>query len=256
MRHCFRSLLFLAAIFNLRADWSVVRWTSLGVLEGGATAWEAEASTEARSVRLQGISFASGRCALRVIDSSPDNRRSLQAALAATRAVGGSNGGYFHKDFTPLGLVVREGETLHSFERSKLLSGVLIVRKSRMELLRSQKFRESPDIREALQAGPWLVEKGAAVAGLNDQRFARRTVVANDGKGHWAIIATSAATLAHAARILCLKGIAGPWTIANALNLDGGSSTALRAEANEQVLIDIRSFGPVRNYLAIVPRDR
>ena len=121
MRHCFRSLLFLAAIFNLRADWSVVRWTSLGVLEGGATAWEAEASTEARSVRLQGISFASGRCALRVIDSPPNNRRPLQAALAATRAVGGSNGGYFHEDFTPLGLVVREGERLHSFERVETL---------------------------------------------------------------------------------------------------------------------------------------
>ena len=31
-----------------------------------------------------------------------------------------------------------------------------------------------------------------ACAGLNDKRLARRTLVANDGKGHWALMATSA----------------------------------------------------------------
>ena len=40
------------------------------------------------------------------------------------------------------------------------------------------------------------------------------------------------------------------------LNLDGGSSTALRAVFEERALIDITSFGPVRNYLAIVRRQR
>jgi exopolysaccharide biosynthesis protein len=62
--------------------------------------------------------------------------------------------------------------------------------------------------------------------------------------------------LADAARILSLKGIAGSWTVANALNLDGGSSTALHAASEGRVLIDVTSFGPVRNYLAIVPRER
>ncbi len=77
-------------------------------------------------------------------------------------AVAGSNGGYFHKDFTPLGLAVSRGETIHRFERAKLLSGVLAVRHGRMELVRSGKFKSGSDVQEALQAGPWLVEKGRA----------------------------------------------------------------------------------------------
>ena len=94
------------------------------------------------------------------------------------------------------------------------------------------------------------------VAGLDEQRLARRTIVASDGKGQWAIIVTSPVTLADAARMLSVKGIAGPWIIANALNFDGGSSTALHAEAKGRALIHIASFGAVRNYLAIVPRHR
>ena len=172
------------------------------------------------------------------------------------KAFAGSNGGYFHNDHTPLGLVVVEGKTLHPFERAKLLSGVLAVRKGRIELVRSGQFRKGEDLQEALQAGPWLLEKGAPVAGLDEQRLARRTIVASDGKGQWAIIVTSPVTLADAARMLSLKGIAGPWIIANALNFDGGSSTALHAEAKGRALIHIASFGAVRNYLAIVPRHR
>jgi hypothetical protein len=94
------------------------------------------------------------------------------------------------------------------------------------------------------------------VTGLNDERLARRTIVATDGRGRWALVAISPVTLADAARALCLKGVTGSWMIANALNFDGGSSTALRAVFEERALIDITSFGPVRNYLAIVRRQQ
>ena len=118
-----------------------------------------------------------------------------------------------------------------------------------MELVRSGKFKVGSDAQEAMQAGPWMVEKGVPVAGL-----ARRTIVANDGKGQWALIASSSITLADASRLLCEKGITGPLKIANALNLDGGSSTALQAGLPPEILIDIAAFGSVRNYLTIAPR--
>ena len=95
---------------------------------------------------------------------------------------------------------------MHPFERAKLLSGVLAVRKGRIELVRSGQFKTGSDVQEALQAGPWLVEKGAPVAGLDDKRSARRTIVANDGKGQWALIATSPVTLADAATTPLRKG--------------------------------------------------
>ncbi|HEY5706620.1 MAG TPA: phosphodiester glycosidase family protein [Terrimicrobiaceae bacterium] len=256
MRSCFHVLIFLAIICSSRAGWTLERWKELGALDGNAVAWEGEVSSDGRSIRLSGISFRSADCVFRVIDNPPQERRSLQSALESLGALAGSNGGYFRPDYTPLGLVVRAGKTAHPFERAKLLSGVLIVRKGRIELVRSGNFKPSVDVQEALQAGPWLVEKGRPVTGLNDKRLARRTIVANDGKGHWALIALSPATLADAAKTLCLNGIAGSWTIANALNFDGGSSTALRAVQHERTLIDISSFGPVRNYLAIVSRQQ
>ena len=256
MRLCLLFLLVVASLCHGALGWTLERWNELGTLEGNAAAWEGEASSGGRTVRLHGVSFHSKDCVFRVVDNPPQDSQSLPSALARVKAFAGSNGGYFHNDHTPLGLVVVEGKTLHPFERAKLLSGVLGVRKGRIELVRSGQFRKGEDLQEALQAGPWLLEKGAPVAGLDEQRLARRTIVASDAKGQWAIIVTSPVTLADAARMLSVKGIAGPWIIANALNFDGGSSTALHAEAKGRALIHIASFGAVRNYLAIVPRHR
>lgn len=256
MRSGLSLLVFFAAIVCSRAEWSLQQWNELGALDGGAVAWEGEASSDGRTIRASGVTFPSASSVFHVIDNPPGTRQSLPSALAAMGGVAGSNGGYFHKDFTPLGLAVSQGKTINSFERARLLSGVLAVRKGRIELVRSGKFKPGADVQEALQAGPWLVERGAPVAGLDDTRPARRTVVANDGKGRWVLIVISPVTLADAARLLCLKGIIGPLAVVNALNLDGGSSTTLRAGTEGDVLIDIASFGPVRNYLAIAPRRR
>jgi Phosphodiester glycosidase len=256
MRPAF-SLWFLFAVACLsRAESPLQKWNELGRLEGGVVAWEGEGSWEGRAIRLAGVSFQSAKSVFRVIDNPPRNRRSLSSALAASGAVAGSNGGYFHNDFTPLGLAVSQGKTINRFARARLLSGVLLVRNGRMELVRASRFKSTSDVQEALQAGPWLVEKGAPIAGLDDTRSARRTIVANDGKGQWALIATSAITLAGASRLLSSTGNVGPLRIANALNLDGGSSTALQAGLPPEVLIDIPALGPVRNYLAIAPRRR
>ena len=154
-------------------------WKELGVLQGNAVAWEGEVSSDGRTVRISGVSFSSKECVFRVIDIPPGEPTSLQSALAALGAFAGSNGGYFHKNFTPLGLTIAAGKTLHPFERAKLLSGVLAVRKGRIELVRSGRFKPGSDVEDALQGGPWLVERGEPVAGLNDERPARRTVVAN-----------------------------------------------------------------------------
>jgi uncharacterized protein YigE (DUF2233 family) len=251
----FLSLFFIfAAICFSRAESSPQHWTELGRLEGEVVAWQGEGWSDGRTIRLAGVSFPSSKSIFRVVDNPPGNRQSLSSALAAVGAVAGSNGGYFHKDFTPLGLVVSRGEIIHRFERARLLSGVLAVRHGRMELVRSGKFKLGSDVQEALQAGPWLVEKGVPVAGLDDTRTARRTIVANDGKGQWALIATSSITLADASQLLCAKGIAGPLKIANALNLDGGSSTALQAGLPPAILIDLAALGAVRSYLTIAPR--
>jgi len=250
MRHLLPIFCLLTAAAFARAG-----WTELGKLPGGAIAWEFQTTRSNGSVIVSGVSFTAGDYDFRVLDNPPASRQSLADALAAAGAIAGINGGYFHQDFTPLGLVISDGRTIHGFEKAKLLSGILAVRNSRAELLRAENFKPSADMREALQAGPWLVAGGQPVAGLNAERLARRTVVANDGKSRWAILTISSVTLEGAARLLAEEPVAG-WPIRNALNLDGGSSTSLVARADGRLLFHIPSFGPVRNYLAIVPAKR
>lgn len=228
----------------------------LGILPAEATAWEREITQGDRTVRISGVSFDAKEATFRVVDNPPAARRSLAELLAANGAFAGVNASYFHDTFVPLGLVISNGQPLHAFEKAKLLSGILAVRKGKIELVRSGAYKAGPEVTEAVQSGPWLVAGGAPVAGLDATRVARRTVVATDGKNRWAVITTGPLTLADTARTLTLKDLAGPWAIAEALNLDGGGSTSLFASDGSQTFFDIRSFGPVRNYLAILPRHR
>jgi hypothetical protein len=249
-------IVLLVVGMNASAAWTPGPLVILGELPGSATAWERTVTQGNRSVRLSGVSFRTPDCEFQVLDNPPQARRSLAAALEAAGAVAGANGGYFHKDQKPLGLVISGGKTLHVFERAKLLSGILELRNGRTALVRAEKFQASASVQEALQAGPWLVEGGAVISGLHAGRMARRTVVAMTGRSHWMLLATSPVTLAELGEVLTLPGLSGKENIREALNLDGGSSTLLLALREGRPLLDIPSFGSVRNYLAIVPRHR
>jgi uncharacterized protein YigE (DUF2233 family) len=256
MKHWLTIFLGFAGLTCASAQWTPGPLVELGKLPGGAVAWEREVVGGSRTIRLSGVSFHARESTFRVVDNPPEGRRSLTAILADAGAVAAVNGVYFHPDFKPLGLVVTEGKTVHEFERAKLLSGVLSVQGSRVELRRADVFKSASNLREALQAGPWLVEDGAVLSGLNTVKPARRTVVATDGRDNWALVVTSPLTLAETAEVLTLSELLGGWTVRDALNLDGGSSTALLAISGGRPVIDIPSFGAVRNYLAIVPRQR
>ena len=149
--------------------------------------------------------------------------------------------------------MVADGRDIQPFAKAKLLAGVLAVRGTRLEIVRSSKFAKSSDLRQAVQCGPMLVEGDHPVAGLNGERSARRTVVATDGRGRWALIYLTSVTLADAARILALPGILGDWKLATALNLDGGSSSGLWAATLPEP-VSLPEFGHVRNYIGIAPR--
>ncbi len=256
MRILLTAFLALVVLVRVEAGWTAGKLTKLGALAGNAVAWESTATLGDRTVRVWGVSFHEKEGVFRVMENDPSARKPLLTVLRESGAVAGVNGGYFHPDFTPLGLVITGGKSLHGFERAKLLSGILVVRGQRIELVRAGAFKPGSDVREALQAGPWLVENREAIPGLNAVRLARRTLVAGDGKGNWALVTTSPATLAETADLLLAPGLLSGWTARNALNLDGGSSTMLVALVGDKPVIDIPAYGPVRNYLAIIPRRR
>ena len=201
-----------------------------------------------------------GKTEFKIVDQGAGGRLDLGAAMRGAGCLAGVNGGYFHPDFQPLGLVVSDGRVVHAVERAALLSGVLLVGSDgRSALLRAEEYlaraaKEKAPPRQALQAGPFLVDKGAPVAGLNATRAARRTAVLTDGAGRWALVSTSALTLAETGALLARPGVAPDgFRVRRALNLDGGSSTGLWVRAEPEPFYQ-REFSTVRNFLGVVPR--
>ena len=195
--------------------------------------------------------FSTRELSLRVVDN-PGNALALDEAMEKAGCLAGVNGGFFHPDNTPLGLLVSGGRTIHPLEHAKLLSGLVVATARRTSLLRTGELKSTKGIQQAIQAGPFLVDHGRAVAGLNGRRAAARTVVATDGGGHFAIILCRVVTLAEMAQILAQPGILTELKVERALNLDGGSSSAMWVRSGPGFYSPERKC--VRNFLAIVPR--
>ena len=247
-------LALLASVVVSSADWKITGPPEiLKKLPGGAEVRQVELGEDGDSARLTAVVFLSKAYSLRVLDSESPGHTKLDSALAGAGCVAGVNGSYFQEDFRPVGLMVADGREIQPFAKAKLLAGVLTVRGTRLEIVRSSKFAKSSDLRQALQCGPMLVEGEQPTGGLNGERSARRTVVATDGHGRWALIYLTSVTLADAARILAIPGILGDWRLATALNLDGGSSSGLWAAASPEP-VSLPEFGHVRNYIGIAPR--
>lgn len=233
--------------------WEIQAENSLGAIPGGGEAWQRELGQNGQTIILHGVSFRAADYFIRVADLPPPNQTKLASVAPSLGAAAGCNASYFHEDFRPLGLVISGGNPVHALERAKLLSGILAVRDEKPELVRPSAYRASDDITEAVQAGPWLIEDGHPTVGLDSAKRARRTIIATDGKGKWAIIALSPATLEAAASALASGKAIPEWAPEGALNLDGGSSTALWADTKPEALV-IPEFGYVRNFLVIVPK--
>jgi uncharacterized protein YigE (DUF2233 family) len=200
---------------------------------------------------LHVVSFSAKTHTFAVMDD-PENAYDLASAAQKRGALAAVNGGYFHPDRKPLGLLVRQGRELHPLERAKLLSGLLVVTDQRIALLRVGEFKRSPQLREAVQAGPFLVDGGKAVSGLNDTRRALRTVVFSGSNGQFGLAISSSVTLAQMGAILATPGLLPDLKITRALNLDGGSSTGMWVTgAPPFYRSELRD---VRNFLGIVRR--
>ena len=243
------AFLFLSAPL-FAATWTLVESTPQPAPDG-LHFREARIADGANEAVLDQVSFAPQTHAFAVMDN-PDGAFDLASAGAKRGALAGVNGGYFHPDRTPLGLVIRQGVQLHPQEKAPLLSGILSITPGAVAIQRTATFRPSAAVREALQAGPFLVEGGKPIAGLNATKAAARTVVFQDAKGRAGFLICKSVTLAEMAAILATPALFPEGKILRALNLDGGSSTALWV-CGEPPFYE-REWKSVRNYLAIVPR--
>lgn len=241
----------LAVSARAIAGWVLVESAPLPA-PTGLTFREARVSNGVDTATVHQVSFTPKTHSFAVMDN-PDGAYDLGSASVKRGALAGVNGGYFAPDHTPLGLVIRQGAQIHPLEKGKLLSGIVSASAGFVAIQRPAAFKLTPAVREALQAGPFLVEGGKVIAGLNATKGAARTVVFQDAKGRAGFLICKSVTLAEMAAILATPEIFPEGRIVRALNLDGGSSTALWVRGEPPFYQ--REWKSVRTYLAIVPRS-
>jgi len=247
-----RSLLFFLFLFcaSGRAEWTIAQRHDFGDLSGKIHASELLLNDAATEVEMQIIYFAPRDVRFQVALNLDGKIEGVRNAVDATAGIAGINGGYFESDLRPLGLLVSEGRTIHSVQRAKLLSGVFLVKQGRPEIIRIQALTSIKGIETAIQCGPFLVERGQPVPGLNADRIAARTFVFSCGPGCWGFGICRSATLAATGEIIAKAELIRDRHVIQALNLDGGSSTALYAKFdNREIYSEGRSI--VSNYMII-----
>lgn len=185
--------------------------------------------------------------------------RNLAQAMTTQQCLAGCNGGFFDPADKPLGQVIASGKVTGNRNlASSLTSGVIYQDGDTLAIERAKTYYQRQLAPEnLLQTGPFLIEKGAIVAGLSDRKFARRTLIATDGKSRWFIAYTPPITLAQLAKSLAEAGEAYGFPVETALNLDGGSSSALWvARGGEKNPFYLREVKPVANYLGICAKKK
>lgn len=184
---------------------------------------------------------------LRVIDNASVSE-DLAGAMAREKCVAGVNGGYFDKNFKPIGLRVIDGATTSPLIRARLLTGVICSSSKRVEIVRVGEFSRKKKFESVLECGPFLVDRAIPVHGLDDSRKARRTFAAVARNGDAALGVSSDVSLAELAGVLAaLPG----FKIWRALNLDGGSSSAFWFRRNAGNAFSIPEEKSVRDFIAV-----
>jgi uncharacterized protein YigE (DUF2233 family) len=196
--------------------------------------------------------FSTKSAIVRVTDN-PAGNEDLASVMRRVRGVAGVNGGYFDPQNAPVGLLISDGKLIAPFRKARLLSGVLVATKGRVEILRAAEYSSRKTATAALQCGPFLVDGGAAVPGLNNTRSARRTFVLTTGSDRVALGFSSPVTLAQIGEILATARLTPDLKVQRALNLDGGSSSAFWF-AGERGVFSIPEQKTVRDFVVIVPK--
>lgn len=248
-------LFFVSALQASPSEqWQFVKVKDLGTLPGGAALKKVtlrEGSHQEQEAIITAVLFSEKKNELHVIDNSMRDK-TLAQVMQEQHFLAGVNGGYFRPDGRPMGFVMSQGKVIHAQETApRLLTGFVVVAGEKSQLLHvGEKIPEGAT--EILQTGPFLINHGVPVIGLETTRIARRTFIATDKDGLWMIGVISPVTLADAARVLLAAAphFFSKHSIQRALNLDGGSSSALWADLSAEPFAQ-SEIGYVNNFLGI-----
>jgi len=248
------ALFFLAVAVTAHADWTIRSAHSErgrdGVVHRQVSLEDSE-TNESATIDL--AVFSTKSCTLRVIDQLMPPRSDLAQAMREKGCLAGVNGGYFDPDYAPIGLLISDGKIIAPPQRAKLITGVLAASPREVKILRVHEFSRQQKFNAAVQCGPFLVDLGRRVRGLESTRTARRTFAAVGSVNRAALGFCSDVSLSELAKILATTRLADDFKIERALNLDGGSSSAFWV-ARESGAFSIPEQKTVRDFVGVVPK--
>jgi hypothetical protein len=248
------ALLFLAVAVTAQADWTIRSAHSepgLGGVVHRQVRLEDPETNESATIDL--ALFSTKSCTLRVIDQPAPPRSELAQAMREKGCLAGINGGYFDPDYAPIGLLISDGKMIAPLQRARLITGVLAASPREVRILRVHEFSRQQRFNAAVQCGPFLVDLGRSVRGLEKTRTARRTFAAVGNANRAALGFCSDVSLSELAKILATTRLADDFKIERALNLDGGSSSAFWV-ARENSAFSIPEQETVRDFVGVVPK--
>jgi hypothetical protein len=221
---------------------------------------KADSSGSATPRRIDLVWFHADHHTFRVIDNGPPDQGrygSLAEAMRRNGCLAGCNGGFFLENHEPSGLMIAAGVPTGRFGEGSLLSGLLLSsgRRNPYLLRRNEYDAGKFKATDLIQAGPTLVDRGAAVAGLSTRPARRRSFVLHDGDRWFALGVSESLSLAELGEVLAEPGFSPARPVRRALNLDGGTSTGFylaRGPGGGELAME--PLKRVRNFVGIVPR--
>ncbi len=255
MRKLSAAILFALVAAVSGAEWKVVSAqtepSSAPGLEHRYVVLEESATGDRASIEL--TLFSAKSFTLRIVDQPSEPRIDLAEAMRGEKCLAGVNGGYFDPDYKPIGLLIVDGKIIAPLQRARLLSGVLVASRNKIQISRLREFSRRQKIDSAVECGPMIVDLGRAVRGLEATRPARRTFAAVAAGDRAALGFCSDVTLADLANILAPQ-VTNDFKIQRALNLDGGSSSAFWFRRKDGSAFSVPEQKTVRDFIAVVPR--
>ena len=248
------AVFFLILAATAQADWTILS-TASEPGRGGVVHKHVILENGARNERITVdlAIFSKKSCGLRVLQND-DGAESLADVMNHEKYLAGVNGGYFDEKFAPIGLRIANGQTIAPLQRARLITGVLVASSRGVQIVRSGEFSRRPTVTTAIQCGPFLVDRGQPISGLNDSHLARRTFAATTTGDRALVGVCSSVSLAEFSKVLAITSFAENLRIERALNLDGGSSTGFWFARENGSAFSISEQKPVRDFIGIVPK--
>jgi exopolysaccharide biosynthesis protein len=235
-------LLFLLSPACLHADWKVLDRRDWPVSDGKLTASELRVADGADEAEVNLVYFTAADVTLEVIANTDGQIRGLRELVETRGGLAGINGGYFAENLDPVGLLISNERVVHHLQ------------KGRPWLARTREFPGIKGVQQAIQCGPFLVDDGRSVTGLDYGRVAARTFIFSCGPAVWGFGICRSVTLKEMGDVLAQTTIVPDHHIFRALNFDGGSSTTFYVRADGRTIFS-EGRPVVSSYLVVKAKN-